>query len=211
MNISDLKEKIRKSKVIAVLRAPDHDSTIKLIAAFIKGGIQIIELTTSIPDWDKLLARAQDEIKSDAILGVGTVTNPSDVVKAVQNHASFIVSPYVDAAVIMETKKQGIMSIPGALTPSEVAKAYGFGADLVKVFPASSVGGPKYIKALLAPVPSWELIPTGGVTPENAKEYLDAGSFAVGLGSNLIPKEQLIKQDWNLISVTVNNFIDNLK
>jgi 2-dehydro-3-deoxyphosphogluconate aldolase/(4S)-4-hydroxy-2-oxoglutarate aldolase len=112
--------------------------------------------------------------------------------------------------IIEAVNMRGLPVIPGALTATEVAMAYEYGADMVKIFPVSSVGGPSYIKALLAPMPGWELIPTGGVTPENAIEYLRAGAVSVGLGNNLAPKEKVAARDWEAVTAHVRSFMQEL-
>ena len=210
MTREEIKTDLKKARVIAILRASSAETLEKMLRVYVDGGIKAIELTTSIPDWNVALANAVDEFGGFAHIGLGTVTSREDALRAIELGAEFIVSPFVNREVIKSANEKNIVVIPGALTPSEIAEAYSLGADLVKVFPASSVGGPKYIKALLGPMPSWELIPTGGVTPENAIEYFRAGAVTVGLGTNLTSNELIEVGDWFGVRRSINEFLNYL-
>ncbi len=210
MSSDEIKEILKVARIIAVLRADEVETSRALADAYIDAGIKAIELTTSIPDWRTTLAKVVADKGDEALIGMGTVTSAYDAIEAIDIGAKFIVSPFVSMDVIESVNVRSVPVIPGALTASEVAQAYEFGADMVKIFPASAVGGPEYIKALLAPMPDWELIPTGGVTPQNAIDYLRAGAVAVGLGSNLAPKDKVIEGDWDAVEISVRNFMDDL-
>jgi len=210
MELDNVINLIKSAKIIAVIRANDPDIVRELARAYVHGGIKVIELTTSIPRWKTVLADVLDDIQDEALIGLGTVTSPYDAADAIKLGARFIVTPYVSIEVIEQVDTEtSIPVIPGALTPSEIAQAYELGANMVKVFPASAVGGPDYIKALLSPMPNWELIPTGGVTPENAIDFIRAGAAAVGLGSNLAPKELVKAENYPAIAHHIRNFIDS--
>lgn len=206
----EVKKRIIDAKVVAVLRARDIGTASELMWACVAGGIRIVEFTTSIPGWDTLLKQACGECGEDIVLGLGTVVNTEDVSKAIDLGADFIVSPFVSQAVMEAGAIEDVALIPGAMTPGEIASAYGMGADMVKVFPASAVGGPKYIKSLLGPMPDWELIPTGGVTPDNTIDYFKAGATAVGIGSNLAPAEKIKSGDWDAVADSVRSFLDEV-
>lgn len=210
MGRDDTKRKLLDSKVIAVLRANDYRDAWDLLIAYSSAGVKAIEITTSCPDWETLLKRARGYITDDSTVGLGTVTSSETVKIAVDCGAEFIVSPFISSEVISTALEFDASVIPGALTPSEIASAYKLGADMVKVFPVSNVGGPAYIKALLAPMPDWELIPTGGVNRENAFDYFRAGAVAVGLGSNLAPKDALLSRNWDAVTRSVEEFLKNL-
>jgi 2-dehydro-3-deoxyphosphogluconate aldolase/(4S)-4-hydroxy-2-oxoglutarate aldolase len=210
MKREEARKHLLESRVIAVIRAPKVGLSRELADAYVDAGITAIELTTSIPDWETALREVSADLGDDALVGVGTVTSAIDALEAIDLGAEFIVSPFVSQDIIEAVNVRGVPVLPGALTPTEVAQAYEFGADMIKVFPASSAGGPAHIKALLAPMPNWDLIPTGGVTPENTIDYFRAGAVAVGLGSNLAPKEKVRERDWQAVTEYVKGFLNNL-
>jgi len=204
-------ECLLRSRVIAVIRSRDSATARELARAYIEGGLKAIELTTSIPGWEAVLAEVLRFEGDKACIGLGTVTTVDETYKAVGLGAKFIVSPVLIPDVVTSADVLAVPVIPGALTPTEIYQAVAAGADMVKVFPVSSVGGPAYIKALLAPMPYLKLIPTGGVAPANAVEYLRAGAVAVGMGGNLAPREALEKKDWHAISHSVADFLANIR
>jgi 2-dehydro-3-deoxyphosphogluconate aldolase/(4S)-4-hydroxy-2-oxoglutarate aldolase len=210
VNREEVKERIIKARVIAVVRASDVEAARELVEAYIAAGVKTVELTTSIRGWETLLEIVCGECEVDTVVGVGTVTAAEEVDRAVDLGAGFIVSPFVSETVMESANINNVSIIPGALTPSEIARAYDLGADMVKVFPVSSVGGPAYIEALLAPMPGWELVPTGGVTTDNAVEYFRAGAVAVGLGGNLAPRDKVRERDWDGVISHVNSFLAEL-
>jgi len=207
---NEVKKLILDAKVIAVLRADNVGVASELMWACVEGGIKIVEFTTSIPGWESLLELACGECGDGIVLGLGTVVTQEDVTKAIDLGASFIVSPYISQDVMEAATIEDVAVIPGALTPGEVATAYSMSADMVKIFPASSVGGPKYIRSLLGPMPRWDLIPTGGVTPDNAIEYFRAGAAAVGIGTNIAPADKISSGDWDSVTDAVRQFMDRL-
>jgi 2-dehydro-3-deoxyphosphogluconate aldolase/(4S)-4-hydroxy-2-oxoglutarate aldolase len=193
-----------------VLRADNVGLASELAWACIAGGIRAVEFTTSIPGWESLLQVTCRDCGDNALFGLGTVVDSEDVSRAVDLGACFIVSPYVSRPVMDAATVEDIAIIPGALTPTEIAEAYELGADMVKIFPASLIGGPKYIKALLGPMSSWELVPTGGVTPENAVDYFRAGAVAVGIGTNIAPEDKVEAGDWDAVTAAVRAFLAEL-
>lgn len=203
-------ECLRRSKVIAVLRSPHPADALELVRAYADAGLDAIELTTSIPDWEMVLKEAQRLEGHEVCVGLGTVLSTEVAQRAVDAGAKFIVSPVFIPDVITACRVMGIPVMPGALTPTEVYAATAAGADIVKVFPASAVGGPAYIKALLAPMPDLKLVPTGGVKPENAIDYLRAGAMAVGIGSNLAPKGALEAKDWPTVTTCVADLLSSI-
>ncbi len=210
MDRDEANNRLLEARVIAVLRAGDVETARSLMHAYTSAGVRAIELTTTIRNWETLLRIAINERGVNTLIGLGTLTDPDDVTKAADIGADFVVSPYLSLGVIEAAEVEGLTVIPGALTPSEIAQAYDMGAELVKVFPVSQVGGPNYIKALLAPMPGWKLVPTGGVTPDNAIDFLRAGAVAVGIGSNLAPKDKVAERDWEGVAIAVRAFLDDL-
>ena len=201
---------LRSSKVIAVLRSRHPADAIELVRAYADAGLKAIELTTSIPDWETVLSEARRLEGHDVCVGLGTVTSSEIARQAVDLGAEFIVSPVFIPDVVSSCRVMGVPVMPGVLTPTEVYQAVAAGADMVKVFPVSAIGGPAYIRALLAPMPDLKLVPTGGVKPENAADYLRAGAVAVGMGSNLAPREALEARDWHAVTTGVVDLLTSI-
>jgi len=182
----DVLKRIKEVGLLPVLRASSADEALALAWAIEAGGISAIEVTMTVPgaiDVIEILAReAGDRI----LIGAGTVLDPETARACMLAGASFIVSPALNLKTIEICHRYSIAIIPGALTPTEVVTAWDAGADVVKVFPCSAMGGAKYLKALKAPFPQIELIPTGGVSLSTAAEFLAAGAFALGVGADLV-------------------------
>jgi 2-dehydro-3-deoxyphosphogluconate aldolase/(4S)-4-hydroxy-2-oxoglutarate aldolase len=150
------------------------------------GGVTVVEVTMTVPGALELLKDLRKEYGAKLLLGSGTVTTAQEAQATIEAGAEFVVSPSLHREVIAATKASGKLSIPGALTPTEIVTAWELGADYVKVFPCSAIGGASYLKSLLAPFPHLKLIPTGGVTLETAESFLRAGACALGVGSDLV-------------------------
>jgi len=178
-------EWIEEVGLIPVLRAKSAAQGRALVEAMVAGGVTVIEVTLTVPGAIALLKELKKEHGDRLLLGSGTVTNGEEAQATIDAGAEFVVSPSLHPDVVSVTRNNGKLSIPGALTPTEVINAIREGADYVKIFPCSSMGGPGYIKSLLAPFPHWKLIPTGGVNLENAEHFLRAGARALGVGSDL--------------------------
>jgi 2-dehydro-3-deoxyphosphogluconate aldolase/(4S)-4-hydroxy-2-oxoglutarate aldolase len=192
--------------VVAVIRAPSGDSLTAIAQALLDGGVPAIEVTMSTPKAIAGIEMLADKLGDKAIIGVGTVLDASTCRDAIAAGAQFVVSPVMDDEVIATTRRYGKISIPGALTPTEILRAWTAGADVVKVFPSTSVG-PSYFKDLLAPLPQLRLTPTGGVDLKNAGEWIKAGAACLGVGSALVTKEAMSKGDWATISANARAFV----
>ncbi|MDX2042162.1 MAG: bifunctional 4-hydroxy-2-oxoglutarate aldolase/2-dehydro-3-deoxy-phosphogluconate aldolase [Acidobacteriota bacterium] len=179
---------IEAGKVVAILRGDFAGREEEIVAAMIAGGLTAVEVTLNSRDVFAAINRLAKRFGSTMAIGAGTVLTPNEVQRAADAGAQFIVSPNRDLAVIAETKKLGLVSLPGCFTPSEVVEAVNAGADAAKLFPANSLG-PAFVKALRGPLPNIRTVPTGGVTAELAREYFAAGAWAIGAGSELIGKE----------------------
>jgi 2-dehydro-3-deoxyphosphogluconate aldolase / (4S)-4-hydroxy-2-oxoglutarate aldolase len=177
---------IERAGLIPVLRARSAAQAHAVVKAMIAGGVTVVEVTMTVPGAVELLRELKREFSSAILLGAGTVTTASEVEATVGTGAEFVVSPSFHPDVVAKTHALGKVSIPGALTPTEVITAWRAGADYVKIFPCSAVGGASYLKALLAPFPELKLIPTGGVTLQTAESFLRAGAKALGVGSDLV-------------------------
>jgi 2-dehydro-3-deoxyphosphogluconate aldolase/(4S)-4-hydroxy-2-oxoglutarate aldolase len=172
--------------LIPVLRARNAGQAHAVVQAMLAGGITVVEVTMTVPGAVDLLAELKREYGDQLLLGAGTVTTADQAEATIEAGAEFVVSPSFHPAVIAVTKAHKKLSIPGALTPTEAITAWEAGADYVKIFPCSAVGGASYLKSLLAPFPFLKLIPTGGVTHHTAASFLEAGARALGVGSDLV-------------------------
>jgi 2-dehydro-3-deoxyphosphogluconate aldolase/(4S)-4-hydroxy-2-oxoglutarate aldolase len=172
--------------LIPVLRARNSIQAHAVVEAMIAGGVTVVEVTMTVPGAVDVLKELKKEYGAKLLLGSGTVTTAAQAEATIEAGAEFVVSPSFHPEVVARTRALGKLSIPGALTPTEAITAWEAGADYVKIFPCSAVGGASYLKALLAPFPHLKLIPTGGVTIETAASFLRAGARALGVGSDLV-------------------------
>jgi len=177
---------IERVGLIPVLRAKSSKQAHAVVQAMIAGGVTVVEVTMTVPGAIDLLKELKKEYGSSLLLGSGTVTTASEAQSTINAGAEFVVSPSLHPEVITTTKTNGKLSIPGALTPTEIITAWRAGADYVKIFPCSAMGGASYIKSVLAPFPFLKVIPTGGVTLETAASFIQAGARALGVGSDLV-------------------------
>lgn len=190
---ADVVAEIRRAGVIAVVRAPSADGAVRAGRALGAGGVRAIEITFSTPDAPAAIA-ALREAEPDLLVGAGTVTEAGQLRAVAQAGAAFAVSPHTDFELVAAAGAAGILYVPGALTPTELVAAAAH-APVVKLFPAS-VGGPGYLKAILAPLPQLRLVPTGGVSADNLGAWLDAGAIAVGAGGDLCPAALIASEDF---------------
>jgi 2-dehydro-3-deoxyphosphogluconate aldolase/(4S)-4-hydroxy-2-oxoglutarate aldolase len=179
-------EILERVGLVPVLRAKSIAQAHAVVEAMIAGGVTVVEVTMTVPNAVHLLKELKKEHGTKILLGSGTVTTAKEAEDTINAGAEFVVSPSLHLEVIAATKAAGKLSIPGALTPTEVITAHRAGADYVKIFPCSAMGGASYLKSLLAPFPHLKLIPTGGVTLKTAEEFIRAGARALGVGSDLV-------------------------
>lgn len=172
--------------IVPVVRTTSAESAIQSIEAIYRGGIRAAEITMTVPGALKALEKIADQFGDKIVLGAGTVLDPETARASMLAGAQFFVTPSLKLATIEVVKRYSRVMMPGALTPTEVLTAWEAGADIVKIFPCGNVGGPKYIRALRAPFPHIEMIPTGGVNLETAGEFLKAGACAVAVGAELV-------------------------
>ena len=186
MNIDSAINKIQEIGIVPVVRAANLDEARRAIDAICTGGISIIEVTMTVPNAPAMIQELVRQYGTSVLTGAGTVTTAKQAEICLDAGAQFLVSPGLSVPVLQTAARRGILAIPGALTPTEVMSALEAGAKLIKIFPCGSAGGPKHIRALRAPFPDTRLIPTGGVNLGNAAEYFAAGSFALGVGADLV-------------------------
>jgi len=179
-------ETIERVGLIPVLRARNAAQALAVVEAMIAGGVTVVEVTMTVPSAIDVLRELKATYGTKLLLGSGTVITAAEAQATINAGAEFVVSPSLHPEVIQVAKTNGKLSIPGALTPTEVITAWRAGADYVKIFPCSAMGGASYLKSLLAPFPFLKLIPTGGVTLETAASFIQSGARALGVGSDLV-------------------------
>src|ERR1700753_199905 len=182
----ETKQTLEEAVLIPVLRAGSIQTGHALVDAMMAGGVTMVEVTMTVPNALTLLRELKQRHGDRLLLGSGTVTDAAQAEATIDAGAEFVVSPSLHLDVIAKTKELGRISIPGALTPTEVITAWRAGADYVKIFPCSAMGGASYLKSLLAPFPFLKLIPTGGVTLETAAGFIQSGARALGVRSDLV-------------------------
>jgi 2-dehydro-3-deoxyphosphogluconate aldolase/(4S)-4-hydroxy-2-oxoglutarate aldolase len=192
-------QRVLDRRIVAIIRAPTGEQLVDVAKAIYKGGIDIIEVTFTVPGAVDILRQVNDELGDSILLGAGSVLDTETARAAMLAGAKFIVSPVVQPDVIRMCNRYGAVCMPGAFTPTEVITAWEAGADVVKVFPAN-VGGPSYLQALHGPLPQVKLMPTGGVDLNTLADFMNAGACAVGLGSSLVEKSAL--ESGNLQRIT---------
>ena len=197
--------------VIGIMRGIGFETFGPLMQASFAAGLQAIEVTMNTPAAEKIIAASRDKVPAGKYLGMGTIRNLTEAERAYEAGAMFFVTPNLDSAVIRFARKKNIPIITGALTPTEVYKAWHEGASMVKVFPCRAFGGPQYIKELRGPFEQIPLVAVGGVNRHNVKEYLQAGSSAVGVGISLFGEKAVAAEDWQAIEQNVGEFIQCCK
>lgn len=183
-----------ETKIIAIIRGANPGDVLKIAKALYEGGVKALEITLNSPKALSVIEQVADEIGNQVLVGAGTVLDAEAAKAAITAGAKFIISPTVDVKTIKMTRRYGIVSIPGAYTPTEILKAYSNGGDIIKVFPASA--GPQYIKDIRGPLAHIPLMPTGGVTLENIKEFQKAGGVAFGIASALVDSKKEITDEY---------------
>lgn len=191
-------ERIARGRIIAIVRLRSGAPPVELAEALVRGGITCLEFTLTTSGSIDAIEACRSRLGEGALVGAGTVMTAGDVARCADAGAQFIVSPHTDAAVMEATLERGLLSFPGALTPTEIVAAWNAGAQAVKVFPVRALG-PRYLMDLRGPLPDIPLIPTGGVDASNARNYLDAGAVAVGVGGRLVDAETVNAGKWDVI------------
>jgi len=198
--------RVVKLGIVAILRAPSGEVLADVADALLAGGIDVIEVTFTVPKADQVLQKVADRLGDRVLLGAGTILDTETARIALLAGAQFLVTPVVSTDVIRLCRRYDRVVMPGALTPTEVLTAWEAGADIVKVFP-SEVTGPSYLKALHGPLPQIRLMPTGGVNLETAADFLRAGACALGLGSALVESKAIAARDFGRIESLARRYV----
>ena len=197
--------RIRERKLVAVVRCAEEQVQ-PVVGALLDGGVDIIEITFTVPNAPAMIAQTAAEFGDRIFLGAGTVRDVAKAEEAIAAGACYIVAPNTNFDVIELCNARDILVAPGAYTPTEVENAWVAGADVVKLFPAS-IGGIPLLKSIRAPMPDVPIIPTGGVDVDNAADWLAAGAVALGVGSKLVRKDALADGNYALITETAEKFV----
>ncbi len=200
MTHSQIIQKIKKLAIVPIVRTPDEQSALAAVEAVRAGGIDCVEITMTVANALKAIEVIADRHGDNILLGAGTVLDPETARSCMLAGAQFFVTPSLNHKTIEMARRYSRPIFPGGLTPTEILTAWEAGADGVKVFPCSAVGGAKYIKAVKAPFPHIDLIPTGGVNLETIADFLAAGSTAVGVGSELIDAHSVASGNYSAVT-----------
>lgn len=207
MNKTEVLTRIRATGLVPVVRAESSSQAMLAVAALKRGGLDVLEVTMTVPGAIAVIRSLVDEYRDETLVGAGTVLDQETAQACIEAGAKFIVSPALNEATIEFCRKHEVAVFPGALTPTEVVRAWNAGADAVKVFPAGAVGGANYLKALKAPLPHIELIPTGGVSLQTAADFIKAGAMALGVGNDLVDLKALREGNSELITERTREFL----
>jgi 2-dehydro-3-deoxyphosphogluconate aldolase/(4S)-4-hydroxy-2-oxoglutarate aldolase len=210
MSRTEMLEKVKELGLLAVIRGPSAELTVKMVEALIAGGVLGIEITYSTPNAEQVVRTLSKMFGSHIILGMGTLTKPEQTLSAKEAGANYLVSPVCEPGLVKSMVDSGLLTMAGALTPTEVLQAYNLGSDVVKIFPGS-LGGPAYVKALKGPFPYIPMMPTGGVSANNVAEWFATGVVAVGAGSELCPPQLAKEGKFDEITRRAAEFIQVVK
>jgi len=211
MKRGEVLKRINEIGIVPVVRANSVDEALRAAAAIKDGGVPILEITMTVPGALRVIEEVVARYGEDVLVGAGTVLDPETARACIAAGARFVVSPSLNLATIELCRRYGIAVMPGALTPTEVLTAWQAGADVVKVFPCDAMGGAKYLRALKAPFPQIELIPTGGVSLANAGEFISAGAWAIGIGSELVDLKAIRANQPERITNVARDLLDSVR
>jgi 2-dehydro-3-deoxyphosphogluconate aldolase / (4S)-4-hydroxy-2-oxoglutarate aldolase len=200
---------ILQTKVVAVIRMKDAARLADVAAALGRGGVRALEITMTVPGAVEIIREMARTKAPGRLVGAGTVLDAGTATDVIAAGADFVVSPITDMATVQACREADVLVAPGAFTPTEIVTAWRAGADIVKVFPATSLG-PQFFRDLRGPLPRVRLMPTGGVTVENAREFLAAGAAAVGLGTALVDAKAVEAGDWAALEERARRLVASL-
>jgi 2-dehydro-3-deoxyphosphogluconate aldolase/(4S)-4-hydroxy-2-oxoglutarate aldolase len=203
-------QRVLDTGIVAIIRAPSSEQLMNVARALFDGGIDVIEVTFTVPNALEILAAVKKDLGSRVLLGAGTVLDPETARAALFAGAEFLVSPSLNPDVIQLCNRYDKVVMPGAFTPTEILAAWEAGADIVKVFPSDTVG-PSYLKALKGPFPQIRLMPTGGVNLQTLPDFIMAGACAVGVGSSLVEPQAIRDGNMNRLRELAAQYLQVLK
>lgn len=208
MKRSEVLSRIIESGVVAVIRMKDTNRLLKVIEAVRQGGVKCIEITMTVPGAVEMIRQLSTAVPPDVLIGAGTVVDEATANQVIDAGAVFVVGPVLNLGVVSLCGRRDVAVMPGCYTPTEILTAWNAGADIIKVFPATSLG-PKYFKDLRGPFPDIRLMPTGGVTIDNVGEWIAAGACAVGVGSDLLDKKAIEEERYEVLTERASRMVQN--
>ena len=201
---------VEQSGIVAIIRMKEPDKVRAVVDAIAEGGVRTLEVTMTVPGAVELIRQLAPTLPAGFVLGAGTVLDAETVARVVDAGARFVVSPVFRREVIAACHARGVAAMPGCFTPTEILEAWDAGADVVKVFPATALG-PSYLKDVRAPLPQVKLMPTGGVTLDNAGEWIRAGAVAVGVGTALLDAKAIAAGDYRMLRANAERIVANVQ
>lgn len=210
MNREEILKKILSTGVVAVIRMTDSKRLAKVIEAIQKGGVLNIEITMTVPNAVEIIRQLRATVSQDVLIGAGTVTDAASAKAVIDAGAQFVVSPVLNLDIIKLCHERDVPVMPGCYTPTEIFTAWSAGADVIKVFPATSLGA-KYFKDIRGPFPNIRLLPTGGVTVDNVGEWIAAGAVGVGIGSDLLDKKAIDEERYEVLTDRARTMVQNFQ
>lgn len=198
-------EQLSRQYAIPVIRESDEEKLYSLGKAIAEGGLKVLEITLMDESAYKVIKRLSTD--KDLIIGAGTVLDESMAKRAIEAGAKFLVSPGLNEAAVSYAKSMNVPFIPGVLTPTEIMKAMALGCEAIKIFPVASLGGAAYLKSLKGPFPKLRIMASGGIGLDNIREYFEAGTFCVGTGGSLTPKDAVKNEDWKKIRELAKEYV----
>jgi len=208
MDKNEIIKRIEDIGIVPVVRAASADEAMRAIDAIREGGINVLEITMTVPGAVRVIEQVSNKYGDDALVGAGTVLDPETARACLLAGAQFIVSPALNLDTIAMCKRYSAPVMPGVLTPTEVVTAWSAGADFVKVFPCGSVGGASYVKNLKGPLPQVKIIPTGGVSLSTAADFIKAGASALGVGTDLVDVKAIRAGEAHVVTERAKQFVE---
>jgi 2-dehydro-3-deoxyphosphogluconate aldolase/(4S)-4-hydroxy-2-oxoglutarate aldolase len=208
LNRTEIARRIEATGIIPIVRAPSAEIAAAVARAILASGIDVLEITMTVPNAIDLMRQLRKEIGNEVLLGAGTVLDAQTAKDCIDAGAEFIVAPGFDSETVRAAHAQGKPCMPGALTPTEVITAWKGGADMVKIFPCSALGGASYLRALKAPLPHVKMLPTGGVDVTTAADFIHAGAAALGVGAAIVDLKVLAQKGQTAITERCRQLVD---
>ena len=209
-NTTKIVTALEHAGIVAVIRMKDPARLRAVVDAIAEGGVRALEITMSVPGAVELIREIAPTLPQGFVFGAGTVLDADTVARVVDAGAQFVVSPVFRREVIDACRARDVAALPGCFTPTEILDAWDAGADIVKVFPATALG-PSYLKDVRAPLPQVKLMPTGGVTVENAGDWIRAGAVAVGVGTSLLDSEAIAAGNFAVLREKAERMVANVR
>lgn len=204
------RELFKKAPIVGIIRNVSLEDVKQILPVYRAAGLTTIEITMNTPGAQEIIRYAIEQESEGLNIGAGTVCTKEDLENALEAGAQFIVTPVINKKIIKSCVKKGVPIFPGGYTPTELYNAWTWGATMVKIYPATSLG-PEYIKDLKAPLNHLKVLPTGGVSLENMDQFLKAGADGLGIGSQLFDKKMIQNKDWTGLKAYFEKFVEKLK